>query len=188
MAEFGKIIVIGLGFYSYKEKKIHIKSIVNQSDDEKKLLLECKNQLEDLEQYMKKSNKLPFLLCGHNSIEFDFPYICRRFLVNEISLPSCFDIQTLKPWDLDRYLDTMEMWKFGDKKNHISLDLLACIFDLESSKKSLDGSQIQTIYYSESEDRFKRLADYCKGDVLLTAQVYHKLLCKSIVLEETDRI
>ena len=184
MAEFGKIVVVGLGFYFYKEKKIRIKSIVSRSDDEKKLLLECKNQLENLEQHTKKLNKPPFLLCGHNSFEFDFPYTCRRFLVNGISLPSCFDIQALKPWALDRHLDTMQMWKFGDEKNYTSLDLLACIFGLKSSKTDIDGSQIRTIYYSEDQDRLERLADYCKRDVLLTAQVYHKLLGKNILLEE----
>ena len=184
-AEFGKIIVISLGFYSFKEKRIHVKSLISQSGDEKQLLITFKEQLETLEQYTKKHKKLLFFMCGHNSIEFDFPYICRRFLINEISLPSVFDIQGAKPWNLERHLDTMQMWKFGDSRgSYISLNFLAFLFQIEVEKKDINSTQIAKIYYSNDENQIEKISNYCKKDVILTANVYHKLLSKPIIAEE----
>ena len=49
-----------------------------------------------------------------------------------------------KPWEVN-YLDTMEMWKFGDRKNFTSLDLLTAIFDVPSSKSDIDGSMVNQV-------------------------------------------
>src|SRR4030095_13597183 len=102
--------------------------------DEKALLSDFKGMVEKMDAAVLK-------LCSHNGKEFDYPYICRRMLVNGIGLPAALNIMGKKPWDV-QHLDTMEMWKFGDYKHYTSLDLLAAIFNIPTSKTGIDGSQV----------------------------------------------
>jgi len=165
-AEFGKVITIGLGFFVKNEENeisLRLTSIAN--DDEKVLLQEFIEVLSKFDQ-----DKLQ--LCGHNGKEFDFPYLCRRILVNELKLPYSLDTSGKKPWEVN-HIDTMEMWKFGDWKHYTSLDLLASIFGIASSKEGIDGSQVGKTYYEEND--LDKIAQYCMRDVAVTAQLYLKL-------------
>ncbi len=164
-AEFGKIIVIGIGRYIENEKgglSLKVKSLYN--DDEKKLLQEFKSVVEKMEANTK--------LCAHNGKEFDFPYLSRRMLVNEMTLPNVLNLAGKKSWEVP-HLDTMELWKFGDYKHYTSLDLLAAIFNIPSSKDEMDGSQVSEVYYKEKN--LQKIADYCLRDVIAVAQLYLKM-------------
>jgi hypothetical protein len=70
------------------------------------------------------------------------------------------------------------MWKFGDYKHYTSLDLLASLFNIPSSKNGIDGSQVNSVYYREKD--LSRIKDYCIQDVVVLAQLFLKL--KSINL------
>jgi DNA polymerase elongation subunit (family B) len=173
-AEFGKIVVVSLGWmYGMgKNRKVRVTSIANE--DEAKLL----NELIDILQKVDNTNSL---ICGHNIKEFDIPYICRRILINGLKLPSILDVGSMKPWQTP-YLDTLEMWKFGDRKHYTKLDLLAHIFDLPTSKDDIDGSQVYEVYYKQGD--LKRIAEYCEKDVVLTCQLYLKMKGQPILQEE----
>jgi uncharacterized protein YprB with RNaseH-like and TPR domain len=164
-AEFGKVIVIGIGRYTENEKGelgFKVKSLYG--DDERKLLQEFKAIVDKMDASTK--------LCAHNGKEFDFPYLSRRMLVNDISLPSVLNLAGKKSWEVP-HLDTMELWKFGDYKHYTSLDLLAAIFNIPSSKGEIDGSQVNEVYYKEKN--IKKIADYCQRDVIVVAQLYLKM-------------
>ena len=51
-------------------------------------------------------------------------------MVHGIKIPQVLDTSGKKPWEV-KHLDTMERWKFGDKKSFTSLDLLAALFGIE---------------------------------------------------------
>lgn len=177
-AEFGKIIVIGVGFFHENENKelvLRVKSIASQNE---------KQLLEDFCQLIEKgfvpSN---VSLCAHNGKEFDFPYLCRRMLINNIVLPEYLSISGKKPWEI-RHYDTMEMWKFGDRKNYTSLELLSAAFDLKTSKENIDGSQVNTTYYNKN--RLDLISEYCQRDVAVLAQIFLKL--NSIPLPTRENI
>jgi predicted PolB exonuclease-like 3'-5' exonuclease len=171
-SEFGKIIAIGVGkFYEPETGTLGIKTRCLSNHDEKALLTDFKNLLEKSEQSNLK-------LCAHNGKEFDFPYLCRRMLVNTVPLPEVLNHSGKKPWEVP-YLDTMEMWKFGDHKHYTSLDLLAAIFDIPTSKTEMDGSMVNQVYYEEKN--LSKIATYCVGDVVALAQLYLKLKGMSLV-------
>jgi len=109
------------------------------------------------------------ILCAHNGKEFDFPYICRRLLLNRLPLPSILDLAGKKPWDIP-HLDTMELWKFGDYKHYTSLKLLARIFGIPTPKDDIDGSQVRSVYYEEKN--INRITHYCQKDVATVAQIF----------------
>ncbi|OEK03254.1 3'-5' exonuclease [Roseivirga sp. 4D4] len=166
-AEFGKIITIAVGYFvssGDEIKNFRIKAFANH--DEKILL----NKFSALINEHFNSKKLR--LCAHNGKEFDFPYIGRRMLINEISIPEPLNLSGRKPWEVP-HIDTMELWKFGDYKHFTSLDLLAALFDVDSSKDDIDGSQVYEVYYHEKN--LERIAEYCKRDVMVLAQVFMRL-------------
>ncbi len=166
-AEFGKVICISAGIFTEEEDKsigFRIKSFA--LDSEKETLIAFKNLVES------KFDSKYLRMVAHNGKEFDFPYLCRRMLVNEIDIPEALDIRDKKPWEIN-HIDTMELWKFGDRKNFTSLDLLAALFGVQSSKNDIDGSQVNNVYYKEND--LERISKYCQRDVMVTAQVFLKL-------------
>jgi hypothetical protein len=164
-SEFGKVICISFGVVHLRdnERFLRLKSIYGH--DEKLVLSEFASLLIK----MNKANDL--LLCAHNGKEFDFPYLSRRMLINEIRLPSILDVASRKPWETP-FLDTMELWKFGDYKNYTSLNLLSYLFGIPSPKSDIDGSMVADVYWKEHD--LPRIAHYCQNDVLAITQLFLK--------------
>jgi DNA polymerase elongation subunit (family B) len=165
-AEFGKIICIAVGkFIETESGDLGFKTKAYYGDNESSLLCEFKNMIERMDPNTLK-------LCAHNGKEFDYPYLCRRLLVNGIALPAALNIMGKKSWEVP-HLDTLDMWKFGDYKHYTSLELLASIFNITSSKESIDGSQVNAVYYKEKN--LNKIKDYCVRDVVVLAQLFLKL-------------
>src|SRR6218665_3240653 len=157
-AEFTKVICISVGFFN--GKTFRIKSFYG--DDEKLLLQDFAALLN------KHFNRRDNLLCAHNGKEFDFPFLCRRLLINGVKLPKALNLSGKKPWEVP-HLDTLEMWKFGDYKNYTSLNLLAAVFNIPTPKDDIDGSDVARVYWEEKN--LQRIVIYCQKDVLTLAQL-----------------
>lgn len=178
-AEFGKIICISCGYIlgQGEDRKLIIKSF--SSTNEKKLLTEFAGMLN---RWATDNQKF---LCAHNGKEFDYPYICRRMVINGISIPEMMQISGRKPWDV-RHLDTMEFWKFGDYKSYTSLKLLAKVLGIPSPKDDIDGSQVNTVYWMEKD--IDRIVNYCQKDVLTLTQVLLRFHCEPLIKPENISI
>jgi uncharacterized protein YprB with RNaseH-like and TPR domain len=170
-AEFGKIICIGVGYFTQRQGE-RVFRCTAFSGEEHEVLTEFANLLH-------QRTGQPFrMLCAHNGKEFDFPYICRRMLVNGIKLPVMLDIAGKKPWEVG-HIDTMELWKFGDYKHYTSLKLLAKIFGIPTPKDDIDGSQVREVYYEEKN--LERIRIYCMKDVLTIGQLFLKYRGEELV-------
>ncbi|MFB6340893.1 3'-5' exonuclease [Saccharicrinis sp. FJH62] len=163
-SEFGKIICISVGIMTESggTKRFRLKSFAG--DDEKVLL-------NDFAGMLNKWSSPEKQLCGHNIKEFDVPYICRRMIINGISLPDVLNIAGKKPWEV-QFIDTLELWKFGDFKHYTSLNLLTTVLGIPTPKDDIDGSMVAEVYYSD--DNLQRIVSYCEKDVFATAQVYFR--------------
>lgn len=164
-AEFGKIVTIAIGYFNITKETVEFRTKALYNHDEATVL-------EEFKKVLQKMNPENLRLCAHNGREFDYPYISRRMLINGIKLPSILDLSGKKPWEIN-HLDTMDMWKFGDWKHYSSLELLASIFNIDSSKTGMDGSQVTEVYYNKKG--LQDIARYCVQDVIVTAQLYLKL-------------
>ena len=163
-AEFGKIVCISSGFaYHLPDGQMAFRLKSCFSDDESELL---KNFSEVISRFGMQHFKLS--LCAHNGKEFDFPYIARRMLINGLTLPAVFDVAGKKPWEVP-FVDTMELWRFGDYKNYTSLKILTHVFGIPSPKDDIDGSQVASVYWQEKD--LPRIVRYCEKDVLAIAQL-----------------
>jgi len=160
-AEFGQVICVGVGYFVYNPERdilqYRTKSFAQPTEN------------DTLWEFRELLDKRNWTLCAHNGKEFDFPYLCRRMLVNQIPLPEVLQLAGKKPWEI-RHMDTLELWKFGDYKHYTRLELLAALFGIPSSKEDIDGSQVNETYYINQGLNIIR--QYCLRDVEVTARLY----------------
>lgn len=173
LAEFGKIICISVGIFSTKTEKLNLRVKSFYGDEEKEVLQSFIDLLK------KQSDTLIF--CAHNGKEFDFPYLCRRILINSLQIPIQLNLHGKKPWEI-MHLDTMDLWKFGDFKNYTSLKLLAAVLGIPSPKDDIDGSMVNEVYWKEND--IERIRTYCEKDVITTARILLRFKSFSLLSDE----
>lgn len=178
-AEFGKIICISCGILqgSADQRKIILKSFAG--DDEKILLHQFSEMLN------KWATGEPKFLCAHNGKEFDFPYLCRRLIINNLPIPAILNMSGKKPWEVNHF-DTLELWKFGDFKNYTSLNLLAHTLGIQTPKDDIDGSMVWEVYWKENN--LQRIVTYCQKDVTTVAQILLRMNGEALIKEENIEI
>ncbi|MDP4186922.1 MAG: 3'-5' exonuclease, partial [Bacteroidota bacterium] len=174
-AEFGKVVCISCGIIVLRDQKKFFRLKSFYGDDEKQILLGFNGML------LKFASNRKVQLCAHNGKEFDFPFLARRMLVNQIALPEILDIAGKKPWEVN-FLDTLELWKFGDYKHYTSLELLTNLFGIPSPKDDIDGSQVADVYYKEKD--IGRIAAYCEKDVVALTQLFLRYKGESLIEDE----
>lgn len=172
-AEFGKIICISVGFVNETRTGREIRMKTFHHSDEETLL---KHFFDLLNNNTSKFS----ILCGHNAKEFDFPYICRRALINGLRLPEVLNIAGKKPWEI-AHIDTMELWKFGDYKAYTSLPLLCHVFGVPTPKDDISGADVARVYHEDND--LNRIARYCEKDVVALIQLFLKMRGAAMVAE-----
>jgi len=176
-AEFGKIVCISVGFFTFKNDIRHFR-VTSFFGKEPNLLIDFSNLVHN---YFS----LPqHVLCGHNAKEFDFPYIARRMIIHGLKLPEKLNLFGKKPWEVP-HLDTMELWKFGDYKHYTSLKLLTNILAIPSPKDDINGGDVARVFYQEKD--IDRIINYCQKDVIAVAQIILRLR-REPILEESEII
>lgn len=172
-AEFGKIVCISAGVFTKGKENVGLRIKSFAGHDEKDLLTRFSAML-----FNQPAN---LVLVAHNGKEFDFPYICRRLLINGLPFPPQLQLAGKKPWEII-HLDTMELWKFGDYKNYTSLNLLTAIFDIPTPKDDIDGSMVSHVYWNENQ--LERICTYCQKDVVATAQLIRRYRGEELIKDE----
>lgn len=166
-AEFGKIICLSMGVFTGQNQTTAFRVKSLYGENEYAILDEFKSILN--------SQPVTLVLCAHNGKEFDFPYLCRRMIVNRISIPEQLNIQGKKPWEI-QHLDTLDMWKFGDYKHYTSLDLLSTVLGIPTPKNDLHGADVHRVYWEEGN--ILKIKHYCERDIIATAKILMRLLNK----------
>ena len=162
-ATFSKICAVSIAYLS--KGKLKCKNYV--SADERTILKELGKDINLFE----KSNP-NYTLVGHASKFFDYPFICKRFLINDLEIPNMFDESGIEPWK-KKLLCTNDLWKsFGAFNSEgASLQALCTAFGIEISKVDLVGDEVGKAYYA---GELVRIADYCNLDTIATFNVFRK--------------
>ncbi|SFC23104.1 hypothetical protein SAMN05421747_106180 [Parapedobacter composti] len=163
-AEFGKIVCLSVGVFHQRQGRMGFRLKSFAQTDERELLA-------DFAQLLQKQPPT-LTLCGHNGKCFDFPYICKRMLINGLPIPLQLDITGKKPWEVN-LIDTMELWRFGDFRNNVSLNLMAAVLGIPTPKDDISGEDVHRVYYEEHN--LDRIRVYCEKDVITTAQILRRL-------------
>ncbi len=174
-SEFGKIVCISVGFLRPVDGIVELRIRSFAGDDERQLLVDF---FDLVYKYFNSKNKF---FCAHNGLEFDFPFVARRALINGLKVPQSLDTRGKKPWEV-QHLDTLDLWRFGDYKNYTSLALLAQIFGIPTPKDDIDGSQVANVYWKDHD--LQRIITYCQKDVVTIVQLFRKYRCEDLIPNE----
>lgn len=173
-AEFGKIICISVGYFTFKGDVRHFR-VTSFFGEEEKILKDFSNLLNN--HFAQPQH----VLCGHNAKEFDFPFIARRMIIKGIQIPLKLNLFGKKPWEVP-HLDTLELWKFGDYKHYTSLKLLTNVLGIPSPKDDIDGSEVAHVFYIEKD--IDRIVTYCEKDVIAVAQILLRLRREDLLVDD----
>lgn len=108
------------------------------------------------------------LLIGHNILDFDLPFLCKRSAICGVrpSVNFCFRRFQQQP-----IYDTM--WEWNNWRKGIKLHELAEAFGIESSKTGgIDGSRIYDYFCA---GRHNEIAHYCARDVECVREIYYRM-------------
>ena len=176
--EFSKVVAVSLVYLS----KNTLKCKEYASVDEELILMEL---AADLEAFRKV--KPTATLAGHSSHFFDYPYLCKRFIINGMDIPDILDESGSSPWE-KKLICTNDLWKsFGAFNNPgSSLQALCTALGLEVSKVDLVGDQVGKAYY---DGELVRIASYCSLDTIATFNVFRKFKKESVFsFEDVDYV
>ena len=173
-AEFGKIVCISVGYFANKSDIRNFR-VTSFFGEEVTILKDFNNLLNN------HFNQAQHLLCGHNIKEFDIPFLARRMIINNITIPNKLNLFGKKPWEIP-HLDTLELWKFGDYKHYTSLKLMCKVLGIPSPKGDIDGSQVGQVYYVDKD--IDRIITYCEKDTIAVAQIFLRLRQESLLIED----
>ena len=161
-AEFSKICAISVSYLT-KEGLLKCKSYAGT--DEIKLLNAFSRDLEIFYSVNKS-----YRLMGHAAKFFDYPFLCKRYIIQGLDIPSYIDESDKKPWEM-RNLCTNDLWRSFGTGAGSSLQALCGALKVPVSKVDLVGDEVGKAYYN---GEIKRIGMYCNYDVVATFNVFRK--------------
>lgn len=109
-------------------------------------------------------------IVGHNIFDFDLKFILKRSVVHGVR-PGV-DLSFARYRNQPIY-DTMMEWERWSFNSRISLDRLARVLNLPSSKEQgIDGSRVYELYLAGDH---RAIHDYCLRDVALIRRIYKRM-------------
>lgn len=173
-AELGKICCVSVGWSD--GNVFHTQSF--SGDDEvtliEKMMVFC----------LKSFGKRKYII-GHNVKDFDIPFIARRSSILGIEIIKQFNFYGRKPWELDHVLDTLDVWRMGNRYSKGSLEALSYAYGVDNPKEGLDGSRVHLMYLDKD---FDGISSYCNGDVYSTGCLFDKMNGGSGKFEHKEKI
>lgn len=162
--EFSKVCAVSLAFLGSSGTELYCQEI--SSYDEKEIL----EKLEDVLKKIQKSSPA-YRLVGHAAKFFDYPFLCKRFIINGMQIPFILDTAHLKPWE-QMNLCTLEIWKMGGTGSSSSLQAICTVLNIPISKNDLVGDEVGKAYYN---NELQRIATYCSQDTIATFDIIRVL-------------
>ena len=168
-SEFRRVLAISMGYFHQAtpdgNEALRITTLVG---DERALLFEFRRRVES---FHKQHPNINF--CAHNGKEFDFPYIARRLLIQGQPIPAALYAAGRKPWKTN-FLDTFELWKFGDYKHYTSLHLFGYVFGVSELMEDMEGSMLHDLYYRDGD--LAKISEYSQRKLATCAQLYRRFI------------
>lgn len=163
-AEFSKVCAVSLA-YLKDTGELRCKSY--SGTNERQILEDLYN---DLGLFQKSGGVKRDRLVGHAAKYFDYPFLCKRYTINGLDLPSILDVTDKKPWE-QKNLCTNDLWKHGGTGPGSSLQALCVALEIPVSKVDLVGDEVGGAYF---RGEIEKIATYCNYDSVATFNVFRR--------------
>jgi hypothetical protein len=166
--DFGRILCIG---YIDEDANGHIeRGVIGWDVDREGFTCDERTILADFWGRMRGFRPSVDRIVGHNLFDFDLKFIYKRSIVQGVKPTVELSFARYRNQPLFDTMCEWERWGYGTK---VSLDRLARVLDLPSSKEDgVDGSQVGTLYESGEH---RAIYEYCLRDVELTRFIYRRM-------------
>lgn len=156
--EFGRIVCLSYGIC--KDGESIIKTISGEESDMMKMIY----------QLFVKAGERGLIPIGWNIKQFDVPWINRKLMMYDISVPNVLNSFNKKPWDLN-ILDLRDIWR-GSSTFPCSFEEAAYAMGIPTPKDDIDGGQVHSEYWKGNIDR---IITYCEKDVKTMIELVKKM-------------
>jgi hypothetical protein len=109
-------------------------------------------------------------IIGHNSNNFDLPYLVRRSWLLGVPVPR--EVRQGRYWN-PLFIDTMDAWSFGARE-YTSLNDIGRFFGVGQKTEGICGGDFARLWFGTAEER-KAALDYNEQDLRLTAAIAAKM-------------
>jgi 3'-5' exonuclease len=166
--DFGRILTIGI-IVEHDDQVIH-RGLLGRERQTMMFHLDEARTLRCFWKLLKGFNVSRDLVVGHNVFDFDLPFLYKRSVIQRVrpSVELPFSRYRSHP-----IFDTMHQWNKWSPRKFISLDRLAKVLGLESSKGQ--GIEGRLVYDRFWEGCHQEIADYCMRDVELVREIYYRM-------------
>src|SRR5205085_5964263 len=166
--DYGRILTIGL-LIEHDDQVIH-RGLLGRERQTMMFHLDEARTLRAFWKLLRSFNVNRDLVVGHNVFDFDLPFLYKRSVIHNVrpSVELPFTRYRSRP-----VFDTMHQWNKWSPRKFISLDRLAKVLGLESSKgQGINGG---LVYDRFCEGYYQEIADYCMRDVELVRAIYYRM-------------
>ncbi len=167
--DYGRVLTIGL-IVEHDEQVIH-RGLLGRERQTMMFHLDEARTLRGFWKLLTGFNARRDLVVGHNLFDFDLPFLYKRSVIQRVrpSVELSFARYRSQP-----IFDTMHQWNKWSPRKYVSLDRLAKILGMESSKgQGIDGSRVYDKFCAGCHGE---IADYCMRDVELVRAIYYRMV------------
>ena len=178
--DWGRVLTIGL-IVEKDGREIH-RGLLGRERQTMMFHLDEARTLRAFWRLLKGFNPRRDLIVGHNIYDFDLLFLYKRSVIQRVRPTVVLSFARYRSQPIFDTMHEWEKWKWSRK--YVSLDELAGILGLESSKQGIDGSKVYDKFCTGCHGE---IADYCMKDVELVRQVYYRLTFEEGMGDEGDR-
>lgn len=167
--DFGRVLTVGL--IVEHDGEVRHRGLLGRERQTMMFHLDEARTLRGFWKLLRGFNIRRDLVVGHNLFDFDLPFLYKRSVIGRVrpSVELSFVRYRSQP-----IFDTMHQWNKWSPRKYVSLDRLAKILGIESSKgRGIDGSRV---YDKFCAGRHGEIADYCMRDVELVRAIYYRMV------------
>ena len=166
--DFGRVLTIGV--IVEQDDRVTHRGLLGRERQTMMFHLDEVRTLRGFWRLLRGFNINRDLIVGHNVFDFDLPFLYKRSVIQRVrpSVELPFTRYRSRP-----VFDTMHQWNKWSPRKFVSLDRLAKVLGLESSKgQGIDG---RLVYDRFCEGCHQEIADYCMRDVELVRESFYRM-------------
>ena len=163
---YARILAIGVNILI--DQKLEYAGVYGREKGTLNFHLDEKRTLQNFWNLIGSYKRSKLLFIGHNILDFDLRCIWQKSIIQQVEPPVSISFARYRS---DPVYDLM--WQFTTWKHRISLDEMATLFGLESSKRDgIDGSRVYDFFLA---GKHREIGEYCLRDVELARQIYYRM-------------